>query len=311
MRRRLSPVSVRVVVTPSFAAHAARVWGAQGRDWAARIPELVEALSRRWALQPEAADYTLSYNFVVPVAREDGERAVLKLGLPHELGREIEALTIFAGRGACRVLESDRERGALLLERVQPGVPLLELGEQPASVSAAVHVILQLHRVPPAGHGLPRLVDWWRSATDGLESIRGGHSPIPADLVEEADAIYQEIRERQSPEILLHSDLHHWNILSSDRDGWLAIDPHGVTGPPECEIGAFMLNPNNGALVRPDAEVVLRSRLNQFARELQYDRESLRRAALAYAVLSATWSAEDGSDRWRPAIEIARHLRSC
>jgi streptomycin 6-kinase len=31
--------------------------------------------------------------------------------------------------------------------------------------------------------------------------------------------------------VVLHADLHHFNILSSER-GWIAIDPKGVTGFP-------------------------------------------------------------------------------
>ena len=32
---------------------------------------------------------------------------------------------------------------------------------------------------------------------------------------------------------MLHGDLHHDNVLTADREPWLAIDPHGVLGDPE------------------------------------------------------------------------------
>jgi streptomycin 6-kinase len=70
-----------------------------------------------------------------------------------------------------------------------------------------------------------------------------------------------------------------------------------------------MLNPNNGALKRHDVKAVLGRRLDQFSDELGFDRETLRRAAFAYAMLSVTWSTEDGGDRWQPGLELARVLR--
>ena len=33
-----------------------------------------------------------------------------------------------------------------------------------------------------------------------------------------------------NPQMLLHGDLHHWNILSDADRGWMAIDPKGVIG---------------------------------------------------------------------------------
>ena len=299
-----------LAIPPSFAENASRTWGEQGRAWIEQLPDLVETCFQRWDLAAAEADFTLSFNFVMAVQTANGAKAVLKLGVPTtDFLSEMTALRVYACAGMCRVLESDPGLGAMLLERVMPGETLLSVDERTA-VKAASAIMRRLQRTLPPGWYLPRLVDHWRTATDGLPAKRRGPSPIPAALVEEAEAIYAEIRDRSEPEIVLHGDLHHWNILSAERDGWLAIDPHGVLGPPECEVGAFMLNPNDGRLVRPDARDLLSARLDTFAAELGYDRESMRRAALAYAVLSATWSAEDGSDRWRPAIELATILRS-
>ena len=294
-----------------FVENAARTWGEAGRTWAARLPEQVDEFCGRWGLQLDQADFTLSYNYVAAVRRAGGERAVLKLGVPTKdfLG-ELSALDLYAGEGMCRLLESDARNGAMLLERVEPGVPLLELGETDGSVAAAASVMRRLRRQPSPEHPLPALVDWWVAARDGLRRRFGtAEGPFPPGFVAEADEIYADVFATEVGHVALHGDLHHWNILSSGREGWLAIDPHGVTGPPECEVGAFMMNPNNGALVRPDVRAVLSRRLDQLADELGFEREQLRRVSFAYAVLSSAWSTEDGGERWKPGIDIARALR--
>lgn len=48
----------------------------------------------------------------------------------------------------------------------------------------------------------------------------------------------------QDETTLLHGDLHHYNVLSDVRRGWLAIDPKGVIGEVEYEAGAIFRNPN-------------------------------------------------------------------
>ena len=58
----------------------------------------------------------------------NGTEVILKIGVPNpELITEIEALLIYDGRGSVRLLDVDREQGALLLERLKPGTPLLSI----------------------------------------------------------------------------------------------------------------------------------------------------------------------------------------
>jgi hypothetical protein len=45
----------------------------------------------------------------------------------------------------------------------------------------------------------------------------------------------------------LHNDFHHFNILLS-APGWLVIDPKGVAGHAEYEVGSFLINPNDSKL---------------------------------------------------------------
>ena len=46
-----------------------------------------------------------------------------------------------------------------------------------------------------------------------------------------------------SAPVVLHGDLHHYNILAATREQSLAIDPQGVIGEPEYEVGALLRNP--------------------------------------------------------------------
>ena len=60
--------------------------------------------------------------------------------------------------------------------------------------------------------------------------------------------MYVDLSGSQRSTRLLHGDLQHYNVLFDTDRGWLAIDPKGVVGELEHEIGAVLRNPDE----RPD-----------------------------------------------------------
>jgi len=133
--------------------------------------------------------------------------------------------------------------------------------------------------------------DWGKSfATAGPQ--------IAGDLVERAHQIYTKLCGSQSKTRLLHGDLHHDNVLLDSKRGWLAIDPKGVIGELEYELGAALRNPYD----RPDIfgqRPVIEWRLKQFAAKLPINEMRALRWGFAQAVLSAIWGIEDGLRRTR------------
>ncbi|MDI6769489.1 MAG: aminoglycoside phosphotransferase family protein [Anaerolineales bacterium] len=88
--------------------------------------------------------------------------------------------------------------------------------------------------------------------------------------------------------------MHYFNILSSAR-GWLAIDPKGVIGPPEYEVGPLLINPWD-RLKGADAVRISERRIAILAERLDFDRQRIRAWAMAHSVLSAWWDlAENGA----------------
>jgi streptomycin 6-kinase len=109
---------------------------------------------------------------------------------------------------------------------------------------------------------------------------------------------------------LLHGDLQHYNVLFDAERGWLAIDPKGVVGETEYEIGAFVRNP----VAQPElflSRSTIERRLKQFTNRLNLDYERALGWAFAQAVLSAIWSIEDGFavDATNPALRLAEITR--
>ena len=237
-----------------------------------------------------------------------GGRVVLKITKRHgdesHSGRILQA---FAGNGAARVYEF--ETGAVLLERLDPGEQLVNLvkrgeDERATEILAEVMDKLRDHQ-PPAD--CPTVADWGRGFDRYLQS---DDHQIPRELVLKARNLYQELTASQRTTMLLHGDLQHYNVLLDNERGWVAIDPKGVVGELEYEVGALLRNPVERPQLFANAATVNR-RLETLTSLLHLDHTRVLRWSFAQAVLSAIWDVEDGYDleATNPSLLLAQVLR--
>lgn len=285
------------------------LYGDAGIEWLDNLPNLISEFGQRWALTVQPPFEHLSYNYIAPATRADGIAVIFKAGVPNpELVTEIEALRLYDGRGICRLLADDRERGVLLLERLRPGTMLSTLVDDEEATRIAARVMRQLWRPVPPDHPFRTVSDW----AAGLERMRqcfdGGTGPLPTALVEKAEGLFAELLSSMDEVVLLHGDLHHYNILRAEREPWLAIDPKGIVGEPAYEAGALLRNPILTFLEWPRLARITARRVDILAEELGFDRERLLGWSLAQAVLSAWWCVEDHMDCWDDAIRCAEIL---
>jgi len=296
-------------VPEELVRNATELRGAEGAEWANRLPTLAADCGRRWSLRVGPPFPELSQNWVAPALRADGTASVLKLSFPEdpEFRTEAQALRLFNGRGIARLLELDLDRGAMLLERLDPGVPLDTVEDDEEAMSIAADVLRRLWRPAPADHPFPLVSDLARGLMRLRRHFGGGTGPLPARLVEEAEALFAELIPSQAEPVVLHGDLHHGNILAARRRPWLAIDPKGVVGELTFDTGALLYNPTE-LLEVPRPERILKRRIDQLAEELDLDSARVRGWGLSRAVLAAYWGWEDSGEVWDEALAFAELL---
>jgi streptomycin 6-kinase len=193
----------------------------------------------------------------------------------------------------------------MLLERLQPGNSLADLslaGGDEEAIEILAGVIRKMS-APVIPDGCPKLDDWGKGFERYLAS---GDERISRRLVGAAQRVFAELSASQTRTRLLHGDLHHYNVLFDSQRGWLAIDPKGVIGEVEYEIGAILRNP----FERPDlflARPVIERRLKQFTSNLSINYERTVAWVFAQAVLSAIWCVEDEFevDETNPSLRLA------
>ncbi len=226
-----------MVIPPEFAQGIVAEGGQKGSDWVAQLPELVDHLCRQWDLVVEGGLMHGYLAIVVPV-RRGTESMVLKVSwIDTSTEHEIQALRAWQGAGAVRLVASDGDRGALLLERLDADHPLTS-----APIGEALSVAGELLRrlAIRVDHGFPTLAELVAELVMDMRQL--WHTlgqPIPMRLVEEACEVGWELAESAS-RWLVDYDLHYGNILAADREPWLAIDPKVVVGDVEYGVAPLL-----------------------------------------------------------------------
>ena len=246
---------------------------------------------------------------VLAFGTRGNQSVVLKvLREPGDEWRCGEVLEAFDGRGTVRVYEYIE--GALLLERLNPGTSLAEvsLGGRDEEATEILADVIQRMSQPRESFTSPATVqDWGKGFQRYLAS---GNNQIPNSLVERGQHLYMELCASQQGARLLHGDLQHYNVLFDSDRGWLAIDPKGVVGEVEYEVGASLRNPYEKPELFASPKTV-ENRLMLYGSRLKLDSERALGWCFAQAVLSAIWSVEDGVavDATNPSIMLANAIQ--
>ena len=233
---------------------------------------------------------------------------VLKLiRQPGDEWRSGEILDAFEGKGVARVYEY--VESAVLLERLSPGNSLVGIAVNGGDDEATEILADVIQKMSPRQlvKASVAVEDWAKSFERYSAS---GDYQVPKHLVDDGYQMYMELCGSQSSPRLLHGDLHHYNVLLDSDRGWLAIDPKGVVGEIEYEVGAILRNPYEKPELFARRSTVER-RLKCLATRLNLDFGRALRWGFAQAVLSAIWTVEDGFavDAHNSGIVLAEVIR--
>jgi streptomycin 6-kinase len=282
--------------------------GEAGRAWLTALPGVVEDLARHWSLQLEDAYEGGCVAFTAPATREDGTRVVLKVSfIDRETQHEGDALALWNGRGAVRLLDADPKHGALLLEKLDPGTSLHEHPHPDEAIALACGLLKRLRLPLMDGHPFVRVTDElarWGELIAAMDLERRAAAQLDHVLVLEALELCAYLATDPSAPVLVNRDFHLGNVLAAKREPWLVIDPK----PPAGE-AAF----DAGHLIRtllpqyPDRQNTMRI-VRRVAAELDLDPERARTWAFVRSIEDIAWTLSHGQRTDDRQIKIAGAL---
>lgn len=228
-----------VVIPTLLTKHCAKT--PERKAWLAALPSTIHTLQRRWSLSlgtPYEHAY-VSCSWVAPAVLADRARAVLKIGMPHMEGeQEIEGLRFWEGRATVRLLEWDQLANAMLLERCEPGTPLLSIPETEQDVIVTT-ILRRLWMKPPPQKFRPlsALIAYWNE-----HARKSADSWSDAVLVTEGSHVLTAMASEPTEAFLLATDLHSGNVLRAQREPWLMIDPKPFVGDRAYDLTQHLFN---------------------------------------------------------------------
>jgi streptomycin 6-kinase len=254
------------------------------------------ALSRamiRWSLTKSTPVAETPTSWIFRVEQNGRNHAALKIlkpGASAEEGRGSRLLQWYEGDGAATVF--DMHGDTVFMEWLDGGTlgDAVRAGRDDEATVAIATIVQRLHHsrdgeLPP----LEPLRD--RFQTLFITDVQAW--PHTArDLYARASGIALRLFDRPTAQLPLHGDLHHDNILSSDR-GWLVIDPKGVLGDPAYELANVFINPKNANNIAAHPQRIA-ARAEILAQRLGYPKKRMLGWAAAHAALSASWDLAAG-----------------
>ena len=281
----------------------------KGEKWLADFDRLINECEERWKMKI-MPPFELSYNFVAPAKANVGTDLVMKLTVPNEeFLSEVSALKEFNGNGMVSLIDTDLEKGIIILERLIPGNTLVSIENEDEAVLIASSIMKKLWRPAPKNCNVQSIIDRQNSLMRISKENPDGIGPITSEIMLEAVDIFNELVTTQTDLYLLHGDLHHYNILQASKDKWLAIDPKGLIGEREYDTIQFLLN----NLENKDIHTIIDQRVDLLVEQLALDKRRLLLWGFAHAVLSTCWSLEDEgtyNEHFYKAIFVFKELYS-
>jgi streptomycin 6-kinase len=253
----------------------------------------LDVAAERWSLELGHPFAQGAAGFTTRATLADGTPVVLKIVDTHrESEHEADALELWDGNGAVRLIDRDESGRVLLLERCIPGSPLSRL-DPDVALDVLAGLLPRLWR--PAGPPFHTLADeaaWWAEYLP--RTWRGDPGMLAIAL-----AALRELPGTQGEQVLVHQDLHGDNVLAAEREAWLVIDPKPLVGEREFAVAPIVRSFELGERRRD-----VLHRLDRLTGELGLDRERARGWTIAQTV---AWTPEDPTDaQWH--VQVARWL---
>jgi streptomycin 6-kinase len=212
-------------------------FGDEVAPWLDELPGVLSALAQRWQFELGPPIPRGSMSVVFRCRMADGRGAVLKVSPDRaRLADEAAALEGWHTVHTPAVLALDEQLGALLMEAIEPGTPLVVTSTYP-DLERVGELLRSLHTSGVPDPTYPTVTQRVAYLFDSSVRLYDRHPQltalIPPELYERGRRLATRLAQDASPIVLLHGDLTPSNILDGGAErGLVAIDPAPCLGDP-------------------------------------------------------------------------------
>jgi streptomycin 6-kinase len=236
---------------PRYLAETAGQTPAVAR-WLGSLPQVVADAADRWSLRVgEPFQPGGQCSWTAPATGAGGEDLVLKVAFRfdgEEERDEAAGLRCWDGNGAVRLHAAwaSESEYVLVIERCWPGTVLGLMRPEPEQDTVVASLLRRLWAQQHSEYTFRPLSLMCSAWADEFEAAyaapAAGADRLDPGLARAGIALFRELPANAVSEVLLCTDLHAENILASQREPWLVIDPKPYLGDPAYDVLQHMLN---------------------------------------------------------------------
>ncbi len=275
---------------------------------------IAKNILKKWDCLPDGDLFFTHSSLLWPV-KKNNIPCMLKIVKPDDdEAHSGEILHYYNGNGAVKILDS--YENVQLLERAvsTKDKNYLENMVLSGDDDGATHIICDvidcLHSLKIKGKRPDKLIPFLQRSDVMRDHIKEGRvDKNDLTIFSRALSVYQDLLDEfQEEDVVLHGDVHHFNILHSDERGWLAIDPKGILGPRIYEYANMLCNPymhteivaNKKRMARQAA--IISERTN-------FDKKLLLKFTYLHACQCAAWSLyEPDQSYWLSCAKVSSDI---
>lgn len=215
-------------------------YGKKGEEWLENINPIVEKYKKQFQLQDIELIEKLSINVIIFAKSHQYGEIVMKIGAPGKTSiTEMNIMKYYPPAYVPKCYALCLEDRIMILEQLTPGYSLLHLKNREERVKIFSTIANQLLlEVNDKEEDFPTFDELFEEKIEYVYQNKENYLEI-IEMVDIACDIYQKIKRMNLKKYILHNDLHHKNILKT-KEGWKAIDPHGVIGAKVMETSQFI-----------------------------------------------------------------------
>jgi streptomycin 6-kinase len=291
-------------IPEELVTHVSEMCGPRGDKWFEELPNIIGTLEKQWCIQVGDPYPGIEYNFVARANGQNGSPLVIKIAPPFEtveIHGEARFLRVRDGNGAIRLIEHDRALKAILIERAEPGKALHEEFENaPADcIDPAIRVLKQILKPVPTDMSDMVTLDVWFNNFRRYDT-----TDFPARMAERAFEIYERLSKQTDKIFYIHGDYHLGNVVTAQREPFLAIDPKGIVGHVGYDIAVFLINLERWQRNKPGVNELLNRTVRSFASAFDLSEVEIREWVFAHMVIGAWWNYEDMPNLYDPEVAM-------
>lgn len=253
------------------------------------LQKLIDKIIDKYNLTSVSIYKNVTYNIIISAYNNKWKNIIVKIGIKkREIRREINFYNKYKNNSnICKIHVIDKKNGYIIMENIVPGTKLNSLKTLRERLKVFEEIYNKIDCKKEFLSNLPRYKSILYKKFNSIKEKELERYIIIAKR------LYNEIEMLNLPKYILHGDLHHWNIIKSEKK-WIFIDPVGFLGEKIFDLPVFL---QNEFWKYGENEENIKGTIEYTSKQLNIEKNIIYKSLYINLTLTVMWNIEDNDSK--------------